>query len=77
MHPIAKFHEEVSAKIPALTLLTNLGYTFIPPEQAAQMRDSVVLREVLAQQTFELQEQSYPLSSSAIDKMSISLPFHR
>ncbi len=80
--PIAKFHEEVSAKIPALTLLTNLGYVFIPPEQAAQMRDSLssvvlvdVLRDVLAQQTFEHQGQSYPLSASAIDKIVHQLAF--
>jgi type I restriction enzyme R subunit len=75
-HPIAKFHEEVSAKIPALTLLTNLGYVFIPPEQAVQMRDSLssvvlvdVLREVLSQQRFEHQGRTYPLSTSAIDRI--------
>ena len=52
--PIAQFHEEVSAKLPALTLLTNLGYQFISPQQALEMRDSLssvvledVLREVL------------------------------
>ena len=26
-----KFQEEYSAKLPALTLLTNLGWTFISP----------------------------------------------
>ncbi len=29
-----KFQEEYSAKIPALTLLCNLGWTFLPPDQA-------------------------------------------
>lgn len=74
-HPIAKFHEEVSAKLPALTLLTNLGYKFIPPAKAHQMRETLssvvlmnVLREVLAKQTFEFQGKMYPLSEAAIDK---------
>lgn len=75
-HPIAKFHEEVSAKLPALTLLTNLGYKFIPPAKAHQMRETLssvvlmnVLREVLAKQTFEFQGKMYPLSEAAIDKV--------
>ncbi len=32
------FCEEFSAKIPALTLLTNLGYTFIPPNECEALR---------------------------------------
>ena len=28
-----KFQEEYSAKIPALTLLTSLGWTFLSPKQ--------------------------------------------
>lgn len=74
--PIAQFHEEVSAKIPALNLLTNLGYQFIAPEQALRMRDSLssvvlvsVLREVLSQQRFDHQGKNYPLSISAMDKI--------
>lgn len=46
-----KFQEEYSAKLPALALLTNLGWTFLPPEQALAARngrtDEVVLRKVL------------------------------
>ena len=29
-----KFQEEYSAKIPALALLSNLGWSFLPPELA-------------------------------------------
>ena len=35
---LADFREESSAKIPALTLLSNLGYTFIPPNECEQFR---------------------------------------
>ncbi len=48
---LPKFQEEYSAKIPALTLLHNLGWAFLSPEQALSARDGktseVVLREVL------------------------------
>jgi type I restriction enzyme R subunit len=32
------FKEEFSSKIPALTLLTNLGYQFIPPNECEALR---------------------------------------
>ena len=71
--PIAKFHEEVSAKLPALTLLTNLGYQFLSPAQAFAMRESLssvvlvdVLREVLQQKFIDFQGKRYPLSDAAI-----------
>jgi type I restriction enzyme R subunit len=35
---LPKFQEEYSAKIPALTLLHNLGWTFLSPEQALAAR---------------------------------------
>ncbi len=35
---LANFREESSAKIPALTLLSNLGYTFITPNECEQLR---------------------------------------
>ena len=35
---VANFREEFSAKIPALSLLSNLGYTFIPPSDCEQYR---------------------------------------
>lgn len=34
----ANFQEEFSSKIPALTLLTNLGYQFIPPSECEVLR---------------------------------------
>ncbi|MCO6427674.1 HsdR family type I site-specific deoxyribonuclease [Nitrosomonas communis] len=48
---LPKFQEEYSAKIPALTLLHNLGWRFVSLEQALSARagktSEVVLREVL------------------------------
>ncbi len=32
------FQEEFSSKIPALTLLTNLGYQYIPPSECEALR---------------------------------------
>ena len=40
---ILNFAEEFSSKIPALTLLTTLGYEFIPPSQCNAMRSSKLL----------------------------------
>ena len=37
------FQEEFSSKIPALTLLTTLGYQFIPPSQCNSMRSNKLL----------------------------------
>ncbi|SPX19858.1 putative type I restriction enzyme HsdR protein [Escherichia coli] len=46
-HYQPKFQEEYSAKIPALTLLTSLGWTFLSPKQIMDYRgykqDEVVL----------------------------------
>lgn len=38
-----KFQEEFCAKIPALTLLTNLGYTFISPSECEAMRGNTLV----------------------------------
>ncbi|OEE37053.1 type I restriction endonuclease subunit R [Vibrio ordalii] len=72
-----KFQEEYSAKLPALTLLTNLGWSFLSPELALAARggknDEVVLREVLRNElqkrTFTFAGKSYPLSEKAIDNL--------
>ena len=72
-----KFQEEYSAKLPALTLLTNLGWSFLSPEQALAARggkaDEVVLREVLRSELqkriFTFAGKSYPLSEKAIDNL--------
>ncbi|EGR2796812.1 type I restriction endonuclease subunit R [Vibrio navarrensis] len=72
-----KFQEEYSAKLPALTLLTNLGWSFLSPELALAARggkaDEVVLRQVLRgelqKRTFTFAGKSYPLSGKAIDNL--------
>ncbi len=72
-----KFQEEYSAKLPALTLLTNLGWSFLSPELALAARggkaDEVVLRQVLRSElqkrTFTFAGKSYPLSEKAIDNL--------
>jgi len=72
-----KFQEEYSAKLPALALLTNLGWSFLSPEQALAARggkaDEVVLREVLRSELqkriFTFAGKSYPLSEKAIDNL--------
>ncbi|EKF9638792.1 type I restriction endonuclease subunit R [Vibrio cholerae] len=72
-----KFQEEYSAKLPAMTLLTNLGWSFLSPELALAARggkaDEVVLRNVLRgelqKRTFIFAGKSYPLSEKAIDNL--------
>ena len=72
-----KFQEEYSAKLPALALLTNLGWSFLSPDQALAERggktDEVVLRQVLrrelAKRRFTYAGKSYPLSEKSIDNL--------
>ncbi len=72
-----KFQEEYSAKLPALALLTNLGWSFLSPEQALVARgnkpDQVVLRDILRtelqKRTFTFAGKNYPLSDKAIDNL--------
>ena len=79
-----KFQEEFSAKIPALSLLTNLGYTFIPPIECEELRGNnlvsekksthqvillPVMRAFLAKQTFSFAGKQHTLSEAAIDKV--------
>ena len=80
---LANFREESSAKIPALTLLSNLGYTFIPPSECEQLRGKLnvgnkttsqvmllpIMRKHLAKQTFPLAGKQHPISSASIDKI--------
>ncbi|WP_426710105.1 hypothetical protein [Enterobacter cloacae complex sp. 284J4] len=72
-----KFQERYSAKIPALTLLTSLGWTFLSPKQIMDYRgykqDEVVLRPVLRE---ELSKRSFmaggktcQLSEKALDNL--------
>lgn len=77
MNHAPKFQEEYSAKIPALTLLTNLGWTFLPPEKALALRagkqDEVVLRDelrsILQARRFRFEGREQALSDKAIDKL--------
>ncbi|MCZ4370603.1 HsdR family type I site-specific deoxyribonuclease [Vibrio diazotrophicus] len=76
MSQIPNFREEQSAKIPALTLLTNLGYQFIPPSECVMKRGnfstvilSDVLRDVLKHKTFSFMGKARQLSEAAMDKI--------
>lgn len=72
-----KFQEDYSAKLPALTLLTNLGWSFLSPSQALAARDAkqdqVVLRQILRKELlkrkFTFAGQEYPLSAKSVDNL--------
>ncbi len=74
---LPKFQEEYSAKIPALTLLSSLGWEFITPEEALSARDGKtsevvlrgVLQGVLQKKRFVFQGSDYPLSEKSIDNI--------
>ena len=74
---LPKFQEEYSGKIPALTLLTNLGWSFLSPSQALVARDGkqdqVVLRQILrkelSKRTFPFAGKEYPLSPKSVDNL--------
>ena len=80
--PSINFQEEFSSKVPALTLLTTLGYKFISSSKCSAMRSKVssnkatdqvvllpIMRAFLAKQTFIFEGQAHHLSDSAIDKI--------
>lgn len=78
MSPLApKFQEEYSAKLPALALLHNLGWTFLPPDEALAERrgrlDEVVLvkelRRQLENRRFVFAGKKRPLSEKSIDNL--------
>ncbi|HCG7935024.1 TPA: type I restriction endonuclease subunit R [Vibrio parahaemolyticus] len=73
---LPNFREEQSAKIPALTLLTNLGYQFISPIECVLKRGNLstvilpdVLRDVLKHKTFSFMGKDRQLSEAAMDKI--------
>ncbi|MFS1500545.1 type I restriction endonuclease subunit R [Vibrio splendidus] len=73
---VPNFREEQSAKIPALTLLTTLGYEFIPPSECLVKRGNRtvvilpnVLRDVLKHKTYTFMGKEHKLSEAAIDKI--------
>lgn len=75
-HP-PKFQEEFSAKIPALVLLSNLGWSYLTPEASLivqgnkpnQVLLSQILRQQLAKRTFTFAGWDYPLSDKSIDNL--------
>ncbi len=81
MTVLPKFQEEYSAKIPALTLLHNLGWIFLSPEHAQSARNNkaseVVLRDILREElrkrrfTYAGKERSF--SENAIDNVIAEL----
>lgn len=73
-HP--KFQEEFSAKIPALALLANLGFTYLSPSDALQLRGSKervvltpLLRAELAKRRFFSDGVEHGLSEAALNKL--------
>ncbi|WP_336928602.1 type I restriction endonuclease subunit R [Acinetobacter oleivorans] len=74
---LPKFQEEYSAKLPALVLLNNLGWSFLSPSQALTARDdkldqvvlSQILRSELSKRTFIFAGQAYPLSAKSVDNL--------
>lgn len=77
MNPTPKFQEEYSAKLPALALLTNLGWQFLSPEQALAARngkqDQVVLKDILRgelqKRRYTFAGQQHALSEKSIDNL--------
>jgi len=76
-HYAPKFQEEYSAKLPALTLLNNLGWSFISPDQALQKRggkfDQVILADELKAQlrkrNYQFEGETCSLSEKSIDAL--------
>lgn len=76
-HSPPRFQEEYSAKLPALALMTNLGWSFLSPDEALVARsgkqDEVVLRQILRSELqkrrFTFAGKTYPLSDKAIDNL--------
>jgi type I restriction enzyme R subunit len=81
---VVTFKEEFSSKIPALTLLTNLGYQFISPSECEALRCNPlavdkksthqvllipIMRAFLAKQTFPFAGKQHKLTDAAIDKV--------
>lgn len=76
-HNTPKFQEEYSAKLPALALMCNLGWTIISPDKTLELRggktSEVVLRDVLRaelqKRRFAFAGKEYPLSDKGIDNI--------
>ena len=72
-----RFQEEFSAKIPALALLHNLGWKYLPPAEAHALRDGkddqVVLKSVLRERLrgyrFTFAGEDHALTESAVEEL--------
>lgn len=76
MNSVPQTREQYSAHLPALHLLINLGWHFLPTVDALVLRGStreVILKarliEVLQTRRFDYKGEQYPLSPSAIDQI--------
>lgn len=76
MSPIPQTREQYSAHLPALHLLVNLGWHFLPTAEALIQRGGtreVILKtrliEVLQTRRFDYKGESFPLSPSGIDQI--------
>ncbi len=76
MSAVPQTREQYSAHIPALHLLVNLGWRFLPTAEALALRGStreVILKprliEVLQTRRFDSKGARYPLSPSGIDQV--------
>ena len=76
MSAVPQTREQYSAHLPALHLLVNLGWHFLPTAEALTLRGStreVILKprliEVLQTRRFEYKGERYPLSPSGIDQI--------
>jgi len=73
----AKFQEEFSSKIPALTLLTSLGFHYLSPKEALARRANNhrnviltdILRSNLQKRRYSFKGSECTLSDAALDKL--------
>lgn len=77
--------EDISSLLPAVTLLQNLGYTYLPPDEALALRSGkrsrVVLEHVLADwlrthSSYEAKGQRRPFSDANIQRAVAALSQH-
>ncbi|MBL4761451.1 MAG: type I restriction endonuclease subunit R [Gammaproteobacteria bacterium] len=70
---LANFKEEFSSKIPALTLLSNLGYTFISPSDCEQFRGKLNVGSFNAGKNTTSQVMLLPMMRSFLAKKTFPL----
>lgn len=75
-HHTPDTREEAASKLPALHVLMVMGWSYLPPADATEMRGSdrsvllePVLREWLGKHRFDFKGQQYPLSDGGINQV--------